>query len=59
MKDYLYITLAKDDAVVVKRLMIEMIADSEMTAGPIIASVHLIDSIKEALEDLEKTDAAK
>lgn len=59
MKDYLYITLAKDDAVVLKRLMIEMIADSEMTAGTIIASVHLMDSIKEALEDLKKTDAAK
>lgn len=59
MKDYLYITLAKDDAVVIKRLMTEMIADSEMTAGTIIASVHLIDSIKEALKDLEKTDAAK
>lgn len=59
MKDYLYITLAKDDAVVIKRLMTEMIADSEMTAGTIIASVHLIDSIKEAMEELEKTDAAK
>lgn len=59
MKDYLCITLTKDDAVVLKNLMTEMIAEGEMTARPIIASVHLIDSIKEALEDLEKTDAAK
>lgn len=59
MKDYLYITLTKEDAVRIKHFMTEMITDSEMTAGTIIASVHLIDSIKEALEDLERTNAAK